>query len=514
MPFRMDVMDSYVVSGSSEMLEGTHGDLYYYIKVDDIDVSEIHDSLNDQIINNNYNTTNSTGSYLTSSAISLSNNTSISTGGTIKLSGSLMSMLQYNMQKWYNKKATLTEKSELFYRFLFNLQDQLNIFSENLFNELETLGVTIDRRLTFDNLLIQMNDINNHKNSSKLLDVCSPFEESNRYERATKRLKQLLSFIDGVKNKYTLYKKEVNETLDEIMLRNVDNDLNNARSSLIELRDFNTNIIGNSTNAIGTKKNKITRKDKIEKKRAKRMLNKSIQTTSTFIPKKDISCFISGGSFEMSGEKFNYKIQKKEQYKILQIKEQETRSVHIPYNLDMYTKKGEYLANLCITFKGCPIFDQILSVYLMLSSNQEKEMLDKCNFYKKSELFHTNDDVKNFFEERSEGSELAEAIREHIGSVSGLVHDNDNQSLIVRNQKKEQFKKHIDKILFRRLFEGPVYDMIFNRDVSWDELTDYYSISREGSLDRQFGNGGRYTNTSLDYIVNNNLNRLRKEIKC
>jgi len=58
-----------------------------------------------------------------------------------------------------------------------------------------------------------------------------------------------------------------------------------------------------------------------------------------------------------------------------------------PYSLELLTKDDVHVANLCVYLKDTPVLDQILAVALYIKTGDEEDVLDKANWFNK-----TNDD--------------------------------------------------------------------------------------------------------------------------
>ena len=437
-----------------ELFKGTIGDTYYFLKRTNLDINGLSDNLN--------------------------------------FEQSIVEEIEKLMNVWYKEKATEYEKSYIYYRFLFDLSFQLKEWYSNLYSELNYLDFKIDKRLSFINLQIKFNEFE----SNVKYDSNMNLELIRKNKINLERINKMFLFIKNSIKKLNFYKSNVKLTLDEVMEINCSEDINNFHE-LLDVSNMGY-IFENSINFDEIKQSKKIKEEKKEVKLMRKMFNKSVETISSFLPKKDINTFISGGHFIIEGNHFNYKVSKKKYYNLLQ-KPIETSSGHIPYELDLYDKDGEYLANLCITFNGCPILDQILSVYLMIKSDDEKKMLDNCNFYKKSDYFNENKDLNKIICKRFGKDQM------NLTSLINSIGE-DSQYKKINNRDKKLFRNYIDKKLFRNIFDEEEYNFIFKQEVSWDEMTDYYSIGRNGDKNKNFGMGGKFSLPQLNYVSENNLN--------
>jgi len=446
---------SYCYMHSIEFFNGTSSDLGYFLQQTGLSVTEIFDKIE---------------------------NGELAVGESADIYENVKQKFDY----WYANEANELEKSVLFYKFINGLEYQLKEYSKTLFEYLSEINFNIDKRLKFDtvkqNLIKYCED--NTKESS---DDWLIFEDSSDNHITVDRISNMINFLNILEDKYTLYKSNVKYTLDEVMILMAHQKVNNFNIGF-----FNTT----DTAPIQNTKEIEYIEPKKEKRSIRRMLNKSIKTITGFIPKEDIQCFIGGGEFEVSGSLFNYKISKKNNYKLLQSPD-ELNSAHIPYMLDLYDKDNIYLANLCITFNGCPILDQILSVYLMISSNQEEDMLDNCNFYKKSQLFNENKNIQKIMEMRNTGSSAFEEM-----TISTLRNNVDALPVLNKVRREEiKFENYFKSNILGSIFDREAVDFIFNTEVTWDEMCDYYSISRNGNSTSDFGDGGVFSDSRMDNVL-------------
>jgi len=369
--------------------------------------------------------------------------------------------------KWYKTEASDLEKSVLFYKFLLGLEYQLKKAEKELFAAYDKIEIKIDKRKKFKTVIKQIEKKikpNNQEENDWLMVTVT--EE----EKSINKIKDILDFFALLKWKYETYKKNTKYTFDEIMQiitiqNSIENEniLNTSRNA-----SFQNEIEEEALQNLERKKEKKVNKK--EFKLMKRMLNKSIKTLESFLPSKDVNSFINGEEFKIEGKKFNYKIKKKEQYKLLQEKKS-LDTYHIPYILNLYDKKDRYLANLCVVFNGCPILDQILSVYLMIQSNQEDILLDSCNFYNRSDYFETNNNIKKIIEQRED------TINNSFGNNSISTVEQENVKKITQKEVIARKKYFKEKIL-KKIFDAEAIDFIYNTEHSWDEIKDYYSMTR------------------------------------
>jgi hypothetical protein len=113
---------SYCYFSEIEMFKGTSGDLGYFLEHTGLNVTKIFDDMENGNIDN-------------------------------LMSSSIYENVDFEFDKWYRNEANDMEKSVVFYKFLFGLENQLNEFSSSLFDYLEELNINIDKRLSFSNIM-------------------------------------------------------------------------------------------------------------------------------------------------------------------------------------------------------------------------------------------------------------------------------------------------------------------------------------------------------------------------
>lgn len=392
---------SYCYQSAIELLEITRGDISYFLEETSFNLTSLFDDC--EINNLNF-----------------------------------IEKLDEIFTNWYHNHASNKQKSYIFYKLLFSLENQFEEFNKIVYQYFQ--NEKLDKRLSYKTLFKQ---IENKKSST--------------FDFSTNKIKKAFSFYQDVLNKINLYSQNVFYSLDEIMKE----EYNSKRKHILE-QDIQSidNVLNSFELTSLNKKEKITNKK--QRKGALKMLNKSIQTLSSFIGTKEVKSFISGDSFFINGNDFNYKVYKKENFKLIQ-HPNDTNSIHIPYNLDLYTKNNEYLANMCITFPGSPILDQILSVYLMINSGQEKEVLNNSNFYKISSLC------------KEKYQELLNHTNVNSFALNLECWDREDKENINHN-KYINFKNYLDKNIYQKTLNENIYRMIFKTEVTWDEAVDFYSF--------------------------------------
>ena len=236
---------SYCYSSSIDFLEITAGDLNYFLKETNFDLTLLFDDCEQNNLN-------------------------------------FIKTLDNFFIKWYEEIANEKQKSYVFYKFLFNLEYQLDIFNKGLF-QFYNDGI-IDKRLSYKKLLENINSENIDKNSKINKNINKYIEkttlqnlwnnlygENKDYENKNK-IKRLFSFYELVLNKINNYSKNVFHTLDSLMKEEYLINFNKSSKIIDNLR---TSEIVNEIE-IGNNFNKNIFKKKIENrkvfKEAKKML--------------------------------------------------------------------------------------------------------------------------------------------------------------------------------------------------------------------------------------------------
>jgi len=366
-----------------------------------------------------------------------------------------MEVLNNNFNEWYLNTTELN-KSIIFYKFLLNSKYQLKNWVNKLHKLLNEIDYKIDCRNNFTTLQYKIEEKNlklksSDKNHTSLIR-----------EKKYKDLKNLFDFIKMFQKKYYFYLSNTTLTFDQTMRTLYNQNLEEGSKSLDNFIN-NTNIEKIEEKEIIPKINKKTEKQ--NKKLMKRMLNKSIGTLKSFLGDTKTNAFLKGEEFSIEGNFFNYKITKNQKYSLLQ-EQKDTHNVHIPYILNIYNKSNNFLGDMCVTFPGSPILDQILSVYLMISSNNETELLNSSNFYNTTEDFDNNKYIKKF------RPDLVK--REKITSDFSFLQQNTERIANINDFTK--LEKYIQTMVFNRLLPNEVNEFIFKTELVWDEIIDYYMM--------------------------------------
>jgi hypothetical protein len=120
----------------------------------------------------------------------------------------------------------------------------------------------------------------------------------------------------------------------------------------------------------------------------------------------------------------------------------------IPYKLELLTKSGERLCDICIIYPGCPILDEILSTLLLIKSGQEDVLIDTGNHLNKSVLY------KNIIKDKNEFVVITN---------DGLAHRANSYIRV----------KEIVWDGLRAILNVDELSYIFDYDLTWDEIVGY-----------------------------------------
>jgi len=232
--------------------------------------------------------------------------------------------------------------------------------------------------------------------------------------------------------------------------------------------------------------------------KVKRVLNKSLNGLKSFMGEEPVRAFVSGEEVKVEGQKFDY-VMKKSMSLIKYTKE--INSLHIPYNLSIYTKSGEYITKICVVFPGSPVLDQVLSLYLMVKSGREEELLRAGNFYgERGDAYYNDPQFKQMFDTKfkvklSSDTSPARGEKEAVdlnfigismGLAMGREYSNETKELMLASKNiKEKMdrkypqmqKKILNTLLVGTGLDSGVKESLERQELSWDEVVDFCAIS-------------------------------------
>ena len=199
-----------------------------------------------------------------------------------------------------------------------------------------------------------------------------------------------------------------------------------------------------------------------------KILNKSLKSIRKFIPEKDLKVFLNNMEMIVFGKEFNWGFKLKNRKDLITYSDY-LDSSSISWDLNLYTKDTDIkIARSCIVFKGCPILDQVLSVYLMIKSNREDEIIKNSNFFDKTDLYFKLIEKKEKKLKTKKNNNLG--LNELNGSY-GLKHFIDRN--INKMELKTIIKNWIENFLLEKGFDKELYNYTTNLDVSFEEAVDY-----------------------------------------
>lgn len=134
----------------------------------------------------------------------------------------------------------------------------------------------------------------------------------------------------------------------------------------------------------------VTKKGYIDKQdKAKKAIKKGIKKFSNLFGPKDISSFVSGDGFVVSGNKFNWCFKPKAHTSIITMTHSPL-SGHIPYKLIIQTKDNVVLGDCCVyVTENTPVIDQIITIMLYIQ-HDEDELLNNVNIFNRRPDYEKN----------------------------------------------------------------------------------------------------------------------------
>lgn len=275
----------------------------------------------------------------------------------------------------------------------------------------------------------------------------------------------------------------------------IDENMNNYSTLYNDTWD---NLDNNINNPQEWYRNNIVLKPKIVAKVTKktpgvRVMNKSLKIIRKFFPARDLEDFLKCIEISIPGTLFNYGFKLRNRHDLISYSKNMS-NFSISWDLNIYTKHDEKIARSCITFKNSPILDQVLSVYLMIKSNNEKEILLNSGFFDKEYPHFSNiieplvKKLKEEKEEKKENSFLEfRGNHENNGNIDTTLDGSGRYQNMRRNRYLEQVLQQseiktsisnwIRDYLFSNGFDRTLYEYTTNLDVSWGEAIDYEAFN-------------------------------------
>ena len=176
---------------------------------------------------------------------------------------------------------------------------------------------------------------------------------------------------------------------------------------------------------------------------------RSFVSLTKFLRPDEYKALFNDNNLWVEGKVYDFNISFKNKKSILEYtKNMENYS--IPYNLDLYTKQGDKLCEICIVYPGVPILDEILSTLLLIKSGQEDIILTTGNHFKKTEMY------KIVFHDYDEDS---------LSGVAALVSEEMQERMEKLTFVTDIIKSNLSSIVGREICEY-IYGL-FN---SWKEI--------------------------------------------
>lgn len=116
-------------------------------------------------------------------------------------------------------------------------------------------------------------------------------------------------------------------------------------------------------------------------KAAKSSVKRAIKLLDNFGMEKDTKIFLSGDEIEVShpDSLFKFVITKRDYSNILRNAERPPASV--PFKLELFTKTGLHIANLCVYAEDTPMLDNLFMVAMYVKTGNEEDLLRTANYF-------------------------------------------------------------------------------------------------------------------------------------
>jgi hypothetical protein len=117
------------------------------------------------------------------------------------------------------------------------------------------------------------------------------------------------------------------------------------------------------------------------KKTVKNSIKRALKMLDNFGMEEDSKIFLNGQEVEIShpDSMFKFVITKRRYDNLLARTEFPIHSV--PFSLELFTKTGIHIANLCVYAEDSPMLDQLFMVAMYVKSGNEEDLLRKANFF-------------------------------------------------------------------------------------------------------------------------------------
>lgn len=378
---------------------------------------------------------------------------------------------------WFNNIATQIEKTELYYKFLFYSNFQLNEFITDLANNLTNLYIYLKYKELPEGNKIFLGIIENRLEELLSLNIFEKKEDIFKLKHLNK-LKLLNNRQGSFFNNYLKHLNVLNFNAKHTLTEVIDN---------IIVRKNNKKIENNNRVKLKIKENNI----KITKE-SKKVLLRGKKAFENIIGKEEYNTFVKGENFEVQGKLFNYKISKiknsKSLVELTQIS-QNKNLTHIPYQLDLYDKENRFLANCCVYFEQTPILDQIISIYFYIKENELK-LIETANLFHIQKEAYLNNTLKELkfnkkkvFESKELISlkiekEIKENMLEDTTEIENKIEELSfkDEDLSIENKLKKIFpedKRKTEKQIIKNKLKGLLKKAFFYKSGINKNLIDF-----------------------------------------
>ena len=209
---------------------------------------------------------------------------------------------------------------------------------------------------------------------------------------------------------------------------------------------YRTFLESTTSNQIVSEKRFLAKPHKDLTPEVRNRLRKSFKGLTRFLRKDEYEDLFNRNDLVVEGINWNFRIYFNSKKDIITYTKN-MDNYSIPYKLELLTKSGERLCDICIVYPGCPILDEILSTLLLIKSGQEDVIIDNGNHLNKSVLYKNLIKDKNEFVITNDG--LAHRANSYI-RVKELVWDGLRTIL------------NVDELSY-----------IFDNDLTWEEIVGY-----------------------------------------
>lgn len=361
----------------------------------------------------------------------------------------------------YYEMASSIERSLIGYNFIMESHTQLGEVVQGVENSLKRIYLDNDSRdmLILSGLEDDSPELSIKKRSMR--EVMLVRSQRSIMESDSR----ISSFLADFKLKFERYSSNISHTLQEAMEYLYKEEHQEAASILREAfpaspegvlpSSFGDPFCPSSLNFAKPKKKKR------DIKKVRRVFNKSVEALSKFLGPSDTKSFINGKEFRLEGEKYNYLLRSTGG---LMSKTEHLNNHSIQYDLELYSKNWVFYANLCVAFPGSPVLDQVLSVYLMVKSGQEEDLIRNSNLFRRSDELYLDGYLV----------ELKGLKKRSFDRVFGAPK---TRREVFFDSKRPQLKVRIQNTLLGMLgVPRSLGRDLFNQELSFDERLDYVGV--------------------------------------